>query len=109
MKRRTIDDIRKKANGFLHPLGYFARVDKLFDEILIEPCTFKTGNNRKDFFDGMQITIFPDGVYEVSEYMAGQDQDELHIFKEARSLKAALKNMIKGNKRSPEKIKKIWK
>lgn len=72
-------------------------------EIIIEPSTRKTGTKRKDFFDGMQIIRHSDGMYEVSEYMAGPKQDELYIYKETKSLKVALKDLIKGNNRKPVK------
>ena len=48
--------------------------------------------------------IWNDGSIEVAEYSAGKSGKELHIFKETRSLKIALKELIKGNKRKPIKI-----
>jgi hypothetical protein len=90
----------------LNPLGYSAKVETLLSEIHIEPDTRKVGNHRKDFFDGMQINRFKDGIYEVSEYQAGKNEDELHIYKETKSLIVALKDLIKGNKRKPIKVYK---
>lgn len=54
-------------------------------------------------FQGMQI-IFEDGIYEVSEYQAGIKGNELHVYKETKSLKIALKWFMKGNKQKPIKI-----
>jgi hypothetical protein len=54
-------------------------------------------------FDGMQI-IYENGIFEVSEYQAGKNQNELHIYKETRSFIIALKTLLKGNKQNPIKI-----
>ena len=100
-----VDEIREKVISFLNPLGYSATVDDLKSEILIEPSTTKVGKNRKDFFDGMQINYdVKEGKYEVSEYQAGKNKDELHIYKVTPSLTIALKDLIKGNKRKPIKV-----
>ena len=64
--------------------------------ILIDVC----GGSK---FDGMQI-IFENGVFEVSEYMAGKNQHELHIYKETKSFLIALKDALKGNGRKPIKV-----
>jgi hypothetical protein len=100
-----LDKVRDKVNDFLNPLGYSARVEESVGDVLyiIEPSTRKVGKNRSDFFDGMQITAFRDGTFEVSEYMAGKNEDELHIYKETKSLILALKDLVKGNKRKPIK------
>jgi len=66
--------------------------------ISIEPMRYE-GNK----LDGMQI-LYEDGIYEVSEFQAGKNADELHIYLETRSFKIALKNMLKGNKRKPVKV-----
>jgi hypothetical protein len=54
-------------------------------------------------YDGMQI-IFEDGVYEVSEYQAGPNENELWIYKETKSLKIALRFYMRGNNQKPIKI-----
>ena len=59
---------------------------------IIEPTRYK---DKK--LDGMQV-IYADGVFEVSQYMAGKNENELHIYLETKSLKIALKSMLKGNK-----------
>ena len=64
----------------------------------IEPCTRK---NEK--LEGMQI-IYEDGTFEVSEYQAGEKENELHIYKETPFLITALKDLLKGNKRKPIKV-----
>ena len=104
MKKISINTVIDEVEIFLKPLGYSARVSKESDGISIEPNTRKTGKKRKDYFDGMKIMIWNDGSIEVAEYSAGKSGKELHIFKETRSLKIALKELIKGNKRKPIKI-----
>lgn len=102
IKLPNVDDVREKVNAFLNPLGYSANVETAIGgEIHIEPSTKKVGKNRLDFFDGMQIHLFKDGTYEVSEYQAGKNKDELYIYKETPSLIIALKELIKGNNRKP--------
>lgn len=103
---KKVADIRLRVQKFLRPLGYEAIVTEEHDFILIEPSTRKVGDKRKDYFDGMQIIRDSDGTYEVSEYQAGENQNELHIYKKTKSLLLALKDLIKGNKRKPIKIYK---
>jgi len=101
---KFVSKIRSEVNDFLNPLGYSARVEELAGGVIhIEPSTRLVGEHRKDFFDGMQISRWVDGTYEVSEYQAGKNENELHIFKETKSLIVALKDLIKGNKRKPIK------
>lgn len=101
----NISQIIEQVNAFLNPLGYSAEIDQLIDTILIEPNTNKIGSNRKDFFDGLMLNYFiKEKIFEVAEYKAGPAANELHIYKETQSLKIALKELIKGNKRKPIKI-----
>jgi hypothetical protein len=51
----------------------------------------------------MQI-IYENGIFEVSEYQAGKNQNELHIYKETKSFLIALKTLLKGNKQTTIKI-----
>ena len=76
--------------------------NKYHNNIQIEPTGYK---DKK--FDGMAI-LFEDGIYEVVEQQAGKKENELHIFLETRSLKVALNNLMKGNKRRKSEILKIW-
>jgi len=69
--------------------------------LVITPSTDKTNS----YLDGMQI-IFEDEIYEVSQYQAGKEENELHIYLETKSFKVALTNMLKGNKK--RKPIKIW-
>lgn len=101
-----IENVKKQVNDFLTPLGYQAYVEKENDGISIEPNTKMVGKNRKDFFDGLRIMIWKNGDIEVAEYQAGKNKNELHIYKETKSLTIALKQLIKGNK---QKAIKIWK
>jgi len=48
--------------------------------------------------DGMQM-LYIDGKYEVSQYMAGKNQNELRIYTNTKSLSIALKSLLKGNKK----------
>jgi hypothetical protein len=103
-KLEDIVFVREKVYSFLNPMGYSAKVEDWGNgEIHIEPSTTKVGKNRKDFFDGMQIHRFDNGIYEVSEYQAGPDENEMYVYKETKSLIVALKDLIKGNKRKPIK------
>ena len=61
--------------------------------ITIEPIRYK-GND----LDGMQI-IYENGIFEVSEFQAGKNNNELHIYLETKYFKIALKNMMQGNKK----------
>lgn len=99
-------EIRNKVNDFLHPLNMSAKVSDNGKEIFIEPDTKKVGSNLKGGkLDGMQIIYFKeDNIFEVSEYMAGKNENELHIYETTKSLKIALKGLLKGNKRKPNKI-----
>lgn len=99
-----IEKTRKEVYSILKPLGFEASVKQEKDGIGIEPDTRKTGNKRKDYFDGMKLMCWNDGTFEVAEYQAGKKQNELHIFKETKSLRVAICDLIKGNKRKPVKI-----
>jgi hypothetical protein len=102
---KDLEKVIEKVDNFLNPLGYSAKVEKSIGDVLyiVEPSTRKVGKNRSDFFDGMQILAFQDGTFEVSEYQAGENEDELYIYKETKSLTLALKDLVKGNKRKPIK------
>jgi hypothetical protein len=88
---------------FLVEHGYdISTVDYWEDgTFVLYPSTEKVGTHRKDFFDGMQIIKWPDGQYEVSEYMAGPNNDQTFIYKQTKSLNVALKDLIRGNNRKP--------
>lgn len=63
------------------------------------------GKNNEAIYHGMQI-MYEDGIYEVSEYMAGKQENELHIFTKTKSLILALKSLMKGNRK--RKIIEKW-
>jgi len=63
------------------------------DWITISPIKSKGDS----IYDGMQI-LYEGGVYEVSQYMAGKKENELHIYTNTTSLAIALKSLLKGNK-----------
>lgn len=75
--------------------------DEYFAKIYIDLYNYSKVHGSK--FYGMQIT-FEAGIYEVSEYQAGKNKNELHIFLETKSFKTALKKLLKGNKQRPIKI-----
>jgi hypothetical protein len=75
--------------------------DQYFSKIYIDVYNYSKIHGSK--FDGMQI-IFEAGVYEVSEYQAGENKSSLHIYKETTSFKIALKELLKGNNRKPIKV-----
>ena len=98
---KTIETIQKTVIEVLHPIGNYAKVFNVGDDIYIEPCT---RNCKK--LEGMQIIYFAnDNIFEVSEYMAGKQQNELWIYKETPSLKIAIKELLKGNNRKSKIIK----
>jgi hypothetical protein len=103
--KSKVEEIRDKVDSFLNPLNFEAKIDDGTNEIIIEPNTRKVGEKRADYFDGMQIIYdVKSDIYEVSEYQAGKNNDELHIYKVTPSLIVALKDLIKGNKRKPIKV-----
>ena len=75
------------------------------ETILIEPLNYQK-SDLKEKLDGMQI-LYQNGIFEVSEIKAGKNEDQMHIFLLTRSFKIALRNMLKGNKRSQSKILEI--
>ena len=99
----NIKKISTEVYEFLKPLGFAAEVNRDPDGISIYPDTRKTGRKRKDYFDGMKIMLWKDGDIEVVEYQAGKKQNELFIYKQTKSLRVALKDLIKGNNRKPIK------
>jgi len=88
----------------------FGQISPIHGGYIIEPSTTLPLNSKlkKDSLDGMQIVYEEKTkVYEVSEYMAGPNEDELYIYGEYYSLIPALKSLIKGNSNSGRKpIKK---
>ena len=98
----------QKINNTLYELmkdkGISFKVDNISDKfnttIMVEPIRY-SGN----LLDGMQI-IFENGVYEVSQFQAGKNKNELHVYLETKSFQIALKNMLKGNKKRT--AIKIW-
>jgi hypothetical protein len=89
-----------KLKDSLYKMGVVCTVSDCGNEIIIEPTT-----RNKPKMEGMQIIYSElDKIYEVSEYQAGKKENELWIYLETQSLKRAVKNMLKGNKRKPIKI-----
>jgi hypothetical protein len=80
--------------------------NKYHNILMIEPYYY-TNSIYGSKLDGMVIN-YEDGIYEVCEFQAGENANELHIFLETKSFKVALKNMLIGNKRPQSKILKIW-
>jgi len=101
----TREYVATKTYEILAPLGMSAQVDDLTTDIMISPDTRKTGKLKAGKLDGMQIIYnHMDGKYEVSEYQAGAKQNELHIYANCKTLKSAITEMLKGNKRKPIEI-----
>jgi hypothetical protein len=102
--RSSIYDFCENRN-----LGFYFKVDVVTSrdflntperiEIHIEPAGYK----NKPEFDGLQI-IYSEQSYEVSEYQAGPNNDNLYIYKDTPYLKTALKDFLKGNNRKPIKV-----
>lgn len=100
-----IQTISRSINKYLHPLKLTATVYDLSNQyhstLLIDFDTRLAKKAGFDF-DGMQI-ILEDGTFELSEYQAGPNQDELHVFGEYKSINTAIKALLRG-KRKPIKI-----
>ena len=93
-----------KIKELLQNENLFGQIQMMsFDAIQIEP---KTPTHGK--YDGMQIIFdFKTEQYEVSEYQAGPDENELHIFTDTKNYKEAIKSLLLGNKnRTPIRIYK---
>ena len=108
---KTMDQVIKQVNNVLIERmtnkGISFRLTNLsnkhHDMLCIEPYNYlKTVG---DILHGMHIN-YEDGIFEVIEYQAGKNTDELHIFTETKSFKVALKSLLKGNKK--RKPLKIW-
>ena len=101
MTKQEYNLIRKLPAIFYKKHGFYLDCDLQNHDIYIEPST----KNRPKMA-GMQI-LFDRSTktFEVSEYQAGKNQNELHIFTETKSLKKAIKSLLKGNNRTP---KIIW-
>lgn len=71
------------------------------NELIIEPKTPPSGE-----YDGMQIIYtLNDKEFEVSEFQAGPNQDQLWVYTITKSKVNALKSLLKGNKnRKPIKV-----
>lgn len=97
MKKEVIQ-IRKAISKYLLPLKLNATIEDLSNEyhttILIDFDTRLADKAKRDF-DGLQI-IYSDGIYEFSEYMAGEKQTELHIFGNYKTINAAFRRVLKG-------------
>lgn len=99
-----VKEIREKAQKILLPLKVGVKVSDAGNTITIEPSDYSR-SQYKSKLDGMQIIYdLEKQEYEVSEYQAGPNKDELHIYKETPSLTVAIKDMLKGNGRKPIKI-----
>lgn len=69
----------------------------VFDERHDSVSMFISGNNP--IYDGLELNYYEyDSTFEVIEYQAGKNKDELRIYSRTKSLKIALKSLIKGNK-----------
>ena len=97
-----------EALVFLNSYGLNARIitNHIDENITIEPSTiYRSTHIRQGKMDGMAMHYEAStGIWEVVEEQAGKNQDKLHIFKETRSLKVALKDLVKGNNRKPIKV-----
>ena len=102
-----LKQFREKTHEFLAPYKFSANLCDLGTEIIIEPSTQKHGQNRPDYFFGMQIIYDKQSkTFEISEYQAGKNENELHIYAIEKSILKALQQLVKGNKRKPIKIYK---
>lgn len=96
MKKQLLQIQKAGLKYFAQKYKWIPKVHDVSTEgrpcLIIEP---RSGNNGE--FDGMQI-IFEDGTYELSEYQAGPNQNELHVFGEYKTINAAYRRLLKGKK-----------
>lgn len=96
---QQISKIKKAIARYFTSNDIRVSIDNGYEFITIYPETTK----RPDLA-GLQMTWFlNDNVFEFSEYMAGENENELHIFSINKSLNACLRSFLKG-KRTPIKI-----
>jgi hypothetical protein len=108
-QKTTFEEFKNKCIYFFQSKGMDGTASKLGKDFIFEPSTDKTNGKRKDFFDGLMLNYFgnpKDNFFEVSEYQAGKNKNELHVYKITTSIDEALNELLKGNKRQPIKI---WK
>ena len=99
-------DLREKITlsvyEALSPLQMSASVTECTTDIIIEPDTRKTGFLKPRKLDGMQIIYtLQENEYEVREYQAGIKNNEIHIYARCKTIKGAISQLLKGNKRKP--------
>ena len=98
------ENIVLKANEILGVDSSFHFISD--NEFTIEPMS------EDEKFNGMALNSFPDGTYEVAEFLAGKDGKDLYIFGNYKSLVPALKSLALGNSstgRKPIKVEKFEK
>lgn len=106
-KKPTFKEFKEQTIYFFQSRGMTGTAQESMNDFLFEPETYTQYGGRDDFFDGLMLNYFSnDNIFEVAEYQAGKNKNELHIYKETRSLTEALEELLKGNKRKPIKI---WK
>lgn len=96
------ENIVLKANEILGVDSSFHFISD--NEFTIEPMS------EDEKFNGMALNSFPDGTYEVAEFLAGEDGKDLYIFGNYKSLVPALKSLSLGNSstgRKPIKVEKF--
>ena len=114
-----MEKITNLLASFLYPLGMSFDLsdhssegnhesERYWYHIEFDTLKLPENLNRGDL-DGMAINMFsPDGKkfnIELIEFMAGRNEDELHIKKEGKTLLPVLKSLVKyGNKKKPIKI-----
>lgn len=96
----TFNDFKASFSG-LYPL--VANCSDLGNSYHADFSGYKNGR-----LDGIQI-IAECGVFEVSEGQAGQDQNELHVFKNYKNVGNAINFIVKLNNgaKKPRPIK-VW-
>lgn len=102
-----VKKIVEKVVTVLQQKGLYTSSLVTFDNKSPHPIIhFEPSTRVSDLYDGMIMTYSPaDKSFEVSENGAGEKQNELHIYTDTKSLSAALKSLLQGNKnRKPIKI-----
>lgn len=100
---KPIDKMREIAIKMMQTKNMRFYIQDLGESIHFEPDTRDAV--KKGHFDGKQIHYFKDiNVFELSEYMAGAKQDQLHILGNFKTFKSALTALLSGRKIKPIQI-----
>ena len=107
MSHSTITQMRNYAIKIFLSKNIQFKIEDLTDSIHFEPSTrnIKALGIPASHFDGKQIIYWKaDNRFELSEYQAGDNNNELHILAITKTFKAAISKLTSGKQIRPIKI-----